>query len=278
MGVIVLAYTRSVSQLKSVTRCGEAYRLTKLVRPKPPPRPGVWNLLGNALHLAFQHWEASDRQDDVVEAFEDFYDGEVELAKQLQPDLSLWMVPPGTKHVENSIDNYKRRGAEKDVPQYRSRCLEADWEILKLPNGEPAIELEFELELSTDSDAVTVKGVLDRVLFWPKENRCGLEDLKTGNMDADNDARQLGLYALAAHECYDINLTHARYWYTKSDKPGVWHLMSRYTRDYLTHQYLTLDYMIAYSHLLPNPGSHCKLCEVRPYCSDQGWLQVGEEM
>ncbi len=266
-------YRRSVSQLKTLTRCGEQFRLTRMIRPKLPPRPAPWTMLGNALHEAFVEWERSGREIDVVARFTELYDFEVEEGTREQPDLSLWQLPPNTKSVSSGINNYRKRGIEKDVPLYRQRCLEAEWEVMQLPDGNPALELEFELDL----DGVLVPGYIDRIQWWPKLKMAAIEDTKTGSNKTDHDVRQLVLYGLAAQEVYDIDLTHGRYWYTKLDKPGAWHDLRKFDRAYLSDQYRKLDEVVDQGLLLPNPGDHCKLCEVKPYCSELGWMEVPEE-
>jgi putative RecB family exonuclease len=267
-------YTRSVGQLKGVTRCGEAFRLSRGIGvPRAPQRPAPWTGLGIALHEAFQRWELSERKDDVVNLFEVAYDAWVASSREKQPNLDLWILPPGTKSTEAGIKNYRKRGVEKDVPIYRDRRLEAEWEILRLPSGEQALELEFEIDL----EGVTVKGSIDLIQWWPRLGMAALEDVKTGSPDDDDDYRQLNLYALAAHEVCDIDLTHGRFWYTKLDRPGPWKEMKQ-SRDYLVEQYRKADRIIDEQLFLPRPGKHCGLCDVKPFCSELGWLKPGEAL
>jgi len=258
--------------MKAVTRCGEAFRLERRSFPNTPRRPAAWTVLGVALHEVFPAWEVSERKEDPLELFAASFDRILAEEQEKQPDDRMWMKAPNTKTVENDIRNYRKRGLERDVPQYHQRCLEADWEILRLPDDSRALELEFELELGE----VTVRGALDRVQWWPGKKMASLEDLKSGSPDEEADTRQLGLYSLAAAECYGLDISHGRYWYTKLDRPGDWVDLSRYTREYLTEQYETLDRIIDGGLLVPNPGKHCSLCGSKPWCSELGWLQPGE--
>ena len=267
-------YTRSVSQLKSVTRCGEAYRVSRLQTPRPPYRPAPWTILGLALHEAVMAWESDDRRGSLADRFASAYDLEVSRAWERQPDPDLWLLPPNTKTVKAAIANYRRRGIERDAKLYEERCREAEWEIMTLPDGRKALELEFSLDLN----GVTVKGAIDRILWYPKLGIAAKEDLKTGGPDDENDVRQLAIYRIAALECYKVNLTHGRYWFTKLDRPGEWVDLTRYDRQYLTEQYHILDRMIEQGLLLPNPGKICKLCDVRPWCREMGWLKPGEPL
>jgi hypothetical protein len=267
--------------MKSLGRCGEAFAISRGFRgPRPPKRPAPWTGLGIALHDAFQKWEELDREGDVISLFETAYDDWVEESLQKQPNLDLWVLPPNTKSTKNGIANYRKRGVEKDVPLYRDRCLEAEWEILRMADGSKALELEFELLFENHNgfgNKIPVKGYIDRLLYYPSLDRVVVEDLKTGSPDDDLDYRQLDLYSLAAKEIYNVNLTHGRYWYTKLDRPGEWRELNK-TREHLEEAYNVTDQIIYDQLFLARPGKHCGLCEVRPFCGEVGWLQPGDEL
>lgn len=260
-----MAYTRSVSQLKSFSRCGEQFRIERLNRKKIPETPAAWTALGVGLHEAFCDWERSDRTIDVTDAFVAYYDNYIAEALERQPDFDYWQVPPGTKSVKNSIDNYRKRALERDVPEYEQRCLEAEWEIYRFEDGSKALELEFELEF----EGVVVRGALDRVQWWPSSGTATIEDLKSGNLEP-YDFRQLGTYAYAARTIFGIPVTHGRYWHTKYDKGGEWTDLTRYTKDYLGLTYKKLDEAILNNIFLPNPGKICDLCSVKTWCRELG--------
>ncbi len=50
--------------------------------------------------------------------------------------------------------------------------------------------------------------------------------------------------------------------------------MGRYTREYLTDIYATLDKAIDNRIFLPKPGSQCDLCSVMDYCREKGGLEI----
>lgn len=256
-----------MSQLKSFTRCGEAFRLEKIC--KAPRTPAAWTVLGVVIHEVFVQWEISDRQIDVCEYFLSMYDRQIEEELERQPDKTLWQRP--VKHTwDKSVEFYRERGANKDVPEYRQRCIEGQWQVLELPDGTKALELPFTL----DFNGVEVRGALDRIQWWPEQKMAALEDLKTGSVDDEADARQLGVYALAAQEIYDIDLTNGRYWFTKLDRPSPWIDLRRYTREYLTEMFVTLDNAIDSGIYLPRPGKQCTNCGVKPYCREMGFKKL----
>ncbi len=259
-------YNRSVSQLKAYSKCGERFYLERFRRRDLPEFPAPWTALGVGVHEAFCEWEKSDREIDVVEYFSASYDALIETYRELQPDLDQWQIPPNSKDVEKSIKSYRTRGIEKDVPLYRDRCLEAEWEVFRLPSGEKALELEFELLVGD----VNLRGAVDMVQWWPERGYATVTDLKTGNLE-EWDKRQLGTYKFALQEVYDIPIKHGRNWMLKIDRPTEWYDLSRYTREYLAYLYNALDKGIAADIFLPNPGDHCQLCGVRPWCRENGW-------
>lgn len=267
-------YSRSISQVKQLTKCGQAYYLERLNRDLVPRRPAAWSISGSAFHEALLRWEKSERTDSLLELFEVEYDRMVDEEKEKQPNLDLWMKPPRTKSVEQDIKNYRKRFLEKDVPNYERRCREAEWEILRLDDGTPAIELDFEIEVG----GIPVRGAIDRIQWWPNQGFATVEDTKTGSPDNHEfDHRQLGLYAYALEVNLGISLMYSRYWFTKVDRGSQWVNIERYNEEYWTQVITTTDKIIQQGLFLANPGKHCELCPVRPYCPEKGWLTLGEE-
>lgn len=267
-------YSRSVSQWKGLVKCGAAFELERLHRSEVPRRPAAWSISGSAFHEALLDWEKSERTIDLAESFEAHYDRMVQQELEKQPNLDLWMKPPRTKSVEQDIKNYRKRFLERDVPNYEAQCRVDEWEILRLDDGQLAIELGFEIDL----DGITVRGAVDRIQWWPTKGHAAIEDTKTGSPDNhEHDHRQLGLYGLAMEMQYGINLAYGRYWFTKVDRGSAWVNLDRYTYEYLSAEIKKVDQMVQQGLFLANPGKHCELCPVQPYCPEKGWLTLGEE-
>jgi CRISPR/Cas system-associated exonuclease Cas4 (RecB family) len=210
-------------------------------------------------------WEQSDRTEDVFTAFETAYDFYITEARTRQPDLDQWIIPPIAKDVEKSIASYRKRGLEKDVVNYKTFCEEAEWEVYRFPDGEKALELSLEFEVG----GILVKGAIDALHYWPDRDVITLTDIKSGNLE-EWDARQLGVYAYAVGVQYGLEIKHGRYFFTKSNKIGGWHDLSRYDEPYLSDLFQSLDRVVGEGLFLPSPGDHCKLCGVRPQCREQG--------
>lgn len=257
-------YTRSVSQWKSYSRCPEAFRLERIVRPRLPETPAAWTALGSAFHEAYETWELDDRRVPLATFFEHSYELEVEALKLKQPDLSQWMKRPNVKTVEQDIKLYAELG-RKQAEAYQEHCEAAGWTLYELPNGLPALEVSFEI----DFGGVVVRGTIDSILEWP-DGRVTVRDLKTGNVE--DDYRQLGVYRFVAVEQFGLDLRWGHYWYTKRGVGSDWKDLTRYTRPYLEEAFAELERGISGRVFLPRPSSQCSMCGVKPWCREQGWL------
>jgi putative RecB family exonuclease len=259
-------YTRSLCQLKSYTRCGEAFYLERFRRADVPRRPASWTILGVALHDTVMEWEKSSRELDALKYFGEKYDEIVREEQSKQPDYDYWFLPPNTKTVASSITNYRKRGLD-DLAVYLQRCEDAPWEI-------SCLEREFEIDLA----GVTVRGAVDRILFYPTDEQYLMEDLKSGSPEGEDDVRQLGFYAFVAREQWDIPVFEGRYWFTKLDRGSTVVDLSRFDRAFWEQQFGRVDAAINQELFLPSPGRQCGLCGVKPWCSSQGWLKIGEPL
>jgi putative RecB family exonuclease len=270
-------YTRSLSQLKQYSKCSEAFRLQRMVRPRLPSRPASWLAGGLAFHDATEEYERARFEGEtwvptqLGTRFTELYDWHIDSLKQEQPDLDLWLKPPRST-VEKDITNRLKSGVEKWIPNYLEYTKQP-WKIFELPDGSPALEVQFEIKLGE----VKVTGSIDRVLEW-EDGACSVEDLKTGNREERFD--QLGLYAYVLNSLredffLDSDIDQGRYFYAKDGQWSDWKPMARYTEKYLTDIYTALDRGIQNRVFLPNPGD-CEICAVRPWCRELGWLGEGE--
>src|SRR6476646_1370176 len=257
-------HTRSISQLKAWTRCGQAFYLERFRRADLPIRPAPWTILGVAFHDAVMEWEKSNRDIDVLDYFATEYDRIVDEEWERQPDHNLWVLPPNTKSVTTGIKNYRERGL-KQLPAYVERCLNAPWEISH-------IEKTFEIDL----DGIVVRGGVDRILYYPGDDTYLVEDLKTGNLKGEDDIRQLAFYAFIARELWDVPVNEGRYWFTKMDRGSVPIDLRRYDKKFWAEEFRQLDKGISNEVFLAHPGDVCGICAVKPWCSTMGDREIGE--
>lgn len=259
-------YTRSISQLKTFTKCGERFLLERIHRAQMPARPAPWTIMGVAVHGAIMEWEKASRQIDVLELYYEMYDEQVEGAWQEQPAERYWFLPPMAKNVSKSLASYRERGYEQ-LEVYLETVEKAPWVLEK-------IEEPFEIDL----DGIVVRGAVDRLLYYPGSDLYVVEDLKTGSPQDEDDARQLGFYALVARELWDIPVTKGQYWFTKLNRSSPEVDLERFDFNFWAETFKILDSSIDQGLFLPNPGKQCGLCSVRPWCSTQGWRSIGEPL
>lgn len=259
-------YTRSLSQLKLYTRCGELYRLERFERSNVPRRPAAWTIMGVAVHEAVMRWEKDSRIYDLPSLFSEEYHATTSEQWEKQPDPDYWILPPRTKSVKTSIDNYRERGI-KQMEVYEERCRNAPWEISH-------IEEEFEIQLGD----VLVKGAIDRILHWEIDDEYAIEDLKSGNIKGEDDIRQLGFYAMVAREILGVPVKEGRYWFTKLDRGSQFVNLEKYDREFWTEEFRKVDQGINNGIFLASPGDACGICSVKPWCNTMGWLEVGEKL
>lgn len=258
----VQARRRSHSQFNSYAQCSERYRLQKIIRPRPPERPAAWLAHGNAFHETYQEWELSGRALDFKAHYFARYDKLVEEMKEVQPNLDLWMKPPRVRKVVEHIATQKIRGLDQ-VDNFLTMMDTADWWPYEDPDTcTPGVEIPFEIELG----GIPLKGYID--LVREHEDGYSVLDFKTGNRIAS--IIQLGLYKLVVEEQLGITVTHGEYFYTKDCTLSPRYDLSRYTRDYLTEIYVSLNRGIQHEVFLPNPGDQCGMCPVFDFCREQG--------
>jgi len=169
-------------------------------------------------------------------------------------------------------------GAKRDIPRRYEIGLE---QIAKFyawvdnhphetvwiaPDGTPAIELRFDIDL----DGVLVTGfidsVIERVVNERGETELVVRDYKTGNQPGDD--LQLGVYALAVAETYGVKQPAAGdYWMGKSGKATYPYDLTDWTKDAVTAEFHELEENIQAGNFEPNPEvDRCKFCDVSDAC------------
>src|SRR5690606_36048762 len=171
------------------------------------------------------------------------YDGLADIERRFQI---------GLEQVERYIDYYAR------VP---------DEVIWVAPDGEPAIELEFEV----DYDGVKVKGFIDQVVKYVlnREEAVKPRDVKTGNEPSGE--FQLATYADYLQQEYDLTVVEGDYLMTgkrgKKQAYIVEYDLSEWTHERLKEEYQWADDVIRNERFEPDPDpKKCHLCGVADSC------------
>lgn len=254
---------RSVSQWNTYTACGERYRIERTI-PGLIQRPAAWTEVGSAMASARETWEKADRTGlDLPTLFLTYYRELIAERIHDQPDFDQWQKRPNVKSVEQDIKLYEEHGI-KQAWSLMESSLTSDWEVARLPDGSPAVEVQFSVQFGP----ITVRGAADLIKRWPN-GILTVEDLKTGNK-SNPKVRQLGVYSNAYNRIYGWNITLGEFWFSKDGTSSGYIDLRRYTTDYLNDQFTKLDAGIRDKIFLANPGQQCDLCGVRSLCREMG--------
>ncbi|MDT0472809.1 PD-(D/E)XK nuclease family protein [Streptomyces sp. DSM 41014] len=254
---------RSVSQYTGFVRCGEAYRLEKIV--KAPQNQAGWFIQGTAYHEAIEKWEKSFRSvgpDVMAEWYEEAWDREMSRALAIEPDTSRWLTGGVTKPAKD-IERRRERGRGQ-VEAYFEYAIDAPERVWEPVDGMPAVELPFTISFGE----VVVKGYIDQVMEYP-DGHLRVRDLKTGTKLPDT-AFQLAVYDHALHDMFDVKPGFGDYFMAKNNAPtDAWNLQD-YDREKVTRWFRGMDRAVRLGIFLPNPGDACRTCTVRRFCDFNG--------
>ena len=260
----------SYSQLESISSCGEKYRILKMIEDRPDQQPAAWLVHGNAFHAAAErsHTSNSDMRTLYAEAWQE----ELERQTEVQPDLTKWALTPRVKKTETDLELRFAAGLIQ-CDAYETEKASGEWEIAEF-DGQPAVEVPFQVEFATQFGPVQVRGKIDEVRIT-KNGTYEIVDLKTGAAQEYKN-RQLGLYGMAASEIFQEEIVWGRYWYSKLDTvPRSGDKLGRYSRyvdlrvynrEYWTLEFEMMEQMIRNEIFIPNPGDQCGRCDAAPQC------------
>jgi putative RecB family exonuclease len=261
-------YPRSWSQLGD-WECPEAFRLGRI--EKVWKRPAAWFAMGTGVHAAIEWWERAGRPGDdesvagMIDEFDRVYSDEINKDLDQTPNTDLWMW---SGQYDGGVDIERRRIVGRThigntLAYYDKHPDEKPW---ILPDGRPAIELDFEFELGS----VSVRGKLDMVVdrgdgaLTPRDNKTGT---KVG------DPRQLKLTGIALEEFVRFvqgvepePITRGDFLMTKTGSAKEFDL-TEVSRDDLTVMFETMDAEVRAGNFVPNPSpDRCRRCPVKDSC------------
>ncbi|WEB38749.1 PD-(D/E)XK nuclease family protein [Streptomyces yunnanensis] len=248
----------SVSQYTTYAQCAHQWRLQR--RERAPQRQAAWFEHGKAFHAAIEQYERHGRTlgpETVVGFFEHEYDMGIEAALDREPEPYMWMAGGRTK-PETDIKRRLDVGAQQ-TRDYITWAQQSPDRIWTTPDGRAAIELEFRLDL----DGVAVVGFIDQIVEHP-ERGLVVRDLKTGTTRS---LFQLATYKIAIEELYGVEVNYGDWYMAKTGGLSEPVDLRYVTRDWLAEQYSMLDRGIKNEVFIPNPGSHCFACTVKPSCN-----------
>lgn len=251
---------RSVSQLNTMSNCGWAYYLEKVVRA--PQRAAAWFVQGTAVHTAVQVYEESGRAlvaDEVAAIFEQAWDTDIAVAWEKQPDPKMWMVG-GRAKVETDISNRRAKGRQQAIDYVMNNGPNEILLPAELAPGVPAVEVGFDI----DFGGVRVIGYIDLVLEDRRTGELIVRDIKTGTKMPVGPF-QFATYRVAVEQMTGQPVKWGDYWMCKDASSSPPMDLSLYTWAEVATWYKNMDAMVKDERFLANPGE-CFTCSVKPYC------------
>lgn len=258
----------SVSQLKSILRCGEAFRLEKVGFPQTP---AVYLAGGSAFHSASERLDIALFEGiDVGPAnarvmWVDAWDHYYRKALEQEPDVLLWRKGGrASKALPNREDvAFWQEKGEEMLLTYLAYRKASDWQLWELPDGSPAVEVPTEATLG---DARVI-GFIDRVMVTAN-GELVVRDLKTGK--APPDSIQLGTYAEMLYQTFGVRPAWGDYYLSRDARPTTPVDLAPYSHEYLLAEYNKIDLMRKQGLYLVNEGQHCIACGVKAGCRLKG--------
>jgi CRISPR/Cas system-associated exonuclease Cas4 (RecB family) len=226
--------------------------------------PAAWLYQGTAFHTAIEQYERSGRtmtEGQVLAVFFAEYDLSV-AEKSEQWAHELWLTGGRVKGPDDIVRR-RARGAEQ-VQGYLAWAVLQPWKLWELPDGSPAVEVPFMLDL----DGVMVKGYIDQVLEYP-DGTPVVNDLKTGSKLPDS-TMQLGLYAVALEDLFGVRMDLGSFYMAKNNALTAPYSLGQWSRETLTRAFHNIDQAILAELFVPNVGDACGICPVKKFCSVMG--------
>lgn len=262
----VMLPLRSVSQLNQYVRCPQAYKLGRI--DKVWARPAAWLPQGTAFHAVAEEHEKRLNAgnpmtlDEAKDLFAAEYAAGINDLTDETPNFDWWFWS-GPYNGERDIERRYQIGLEQ-VEKFVAWRESPGQEIWVTPDGTPAIELAFNIEL----DGIMVRGFIDAVVWVNKQLR--VRDYKTGNSPGDD--FQLGVYALAVETLYPgFKVTTGDYFMAgkkgQPAKPTAPYNLTHWTREAVTARFHEVEARIQAGDFEPDPEpSKCGFCDVNYSC------------
>jgi putative RecB family exonuclease len=276
---------RSVSQVNEYEDCPHRYYLNR--RLKAWSRPAAWFPQGLAVHEAAEAFEKSERTlslEDTEEVYRESYVKHTNRMTADTPNFEYWFKS-GPYGGEADIERRFGLGLAQ-VGRYVDYYTEQapDEVIWITPDGTPAIELRFDIDL----DGVKVRGFIDQiVMIKPKipkpksRSKKALaeyaeqvantpakptpRDVKSGNKPGG--FFQLGVYDVAVEELFGNKADVGDYWMGRTGKPTQLYDLSEWGREQVTEKFHEVDEGIRAERFDPKPSADkCGFCSVSSAC------------
>ena len=263
----------SHSQVESILNCGKSYELGRL--RGAPKTPTVWSPAGVALHDVadlIHRGEVSTKKA-ITDAWHQGFDEMVEKQFNESGVAPHFWRKAGRVSKESpdreDVDWWRTEGA-RQLWGYKQWLKKSGYKVARLDDG----TVLSEHETTTLFGSVEVRGFLD-VVFVTPDDELIVCDLKSGSRVPDK-FTQLGLYRVALQQNHPDEkrpIVGGCFFMTRKSQPTEVVDLRVYSQQYFTHIFSMADSIREAEAFLPNPGSFCRICDVREACFTMGGLE-----
>lgn len=253
----------SYSSFTTYLECGEKFRLSRI--EKVPEDPAWWLIGGTAVHSALDVYDLAlpqvGKHDAYGAALEEFNS---QLTKEMNTPGNKRSSGRGTKKYPNGEDGSWWRD---NGPNYLHawsvwREQNPQLDIWTTPEGVPAVELEFNINLPGD---VNVKGFADRVMVDKTSGELLIVDNKTGK-NTPPSALQLAFYRIGMENTFNESPRFGAYWMARTGAFPEVHDLSRYSTEMVSRWLRNVRKAIDLEMFTPNRGRNCDWCGLKDSC------------
>lgn len=254
----------SHSQLSGWASCGERHRLERVVRV--PSLPG-WALIGgSAVHEVTENYDFNRLGVDKPSPdFAEILERRVSEAEEESGVDRSQFTASGRMSKENPNKEdmgWWLRNGPLMFNRWVTFVENAPWDVWITPQGNPAVELEYNLHLP---NGVTIKGFVDRVMVDQFDDLI-IVDLKTGASKQPT-PRQLGTYKVGLEDKYQgTQFTHGAFWDARSGVTSQKTPLNEFTLARILWQYDKVKAAKEQGIYIANPSMMCGSCGVRKFC------------
>lgn len=273
---------RSWSQMSGYEQCPEAYRLERV--EKVPSKPAVWFPAGTAYHSATEQFDRYAVEYGLKSAVEvggwdttylAEFESELDEIREVEPDESKWRVTSSPlvkwKATGETADWWREFGPKMVTKYVDWRAANKDkYRIYLMPNGSPALELEYTVLHGT----VMSKGSTDAILEDIETGATIGVDRKTGKSKPKN-LDQLGWYMVTGEQALNpIKIWYGAFFMARSGTLTEPEPLDDYRDGRLAQRLAEMD-RDERQGLYPAKPSHlCNWCGVNAFCATyQGGLK-----
>ena len=247
----------SHSGLSTWLNCGWQFYLSRI--QKVPENPSYWLVGGSSVHEATEVYDVTGTENfDPTIAFNEAWKRNYERSDN---GMEFRAGGRSTKAYPNGEDaTWWLTEGPKQVDRWVQFRKDSVYQLFKLHDGRPAIEVEMNQEVS----GVPVKAVLDRLFVTPNGELI-VVDIKTGSREPAS-KMQMGIYAIMVEKTFGVRPVGGAYWMSRTGELTDTVNLDNFTEPRLGSWVKNFEKAIDNNIYIPAPGFMCGTCGVNSAC------------